>query len=104
MQPLQRRAILAFLSMIESAIREIRMVLDDSGAGAADKAIAGGYVASSAVPVPTHDGVLSDAQEESLEKMMELNRLAMLKEAGNMAERFYRDAPVSHDFFGEDGP
>ncbi len=90
MQQVQRRAILAILSMIESAVRELRAVLADSADTAAPVASGG---QSTAQPVSAHpsDGILSDAEERTLEQMMEGHRIALLKESGNMAARFYSE-------------
>ncbi len=90
MHSAQRRAVLAILTMIESGLREIRAVMSDGTA----------YEPETAVrpPPPTAPvGALSDAEEESLEKMMEKHRLDLLRSTSTTLERFYDDAEEAQE-------
>ncbi len=79
MHYVQKKALLAIISMIESGLREIRSVLTDaSGPGEPDRI---------AVPVrqdPAYGSLLNDEEERSLEQIMEKNRQDMLRSAQSM--------------------
>lgn len=99
MHSAQTRALLAILTMVEAGLREIRAVLTD----ASPQDATGGPVAA---PFKAHipDGVLSDEEELTLERMMDKHRLDLLAAAENMTEKYYGDGPYQDPFSEEDRP
>lgn len=101
MHALQRKAILALLGMVESAVREIRTVLADGSPTAPDQV----YEQPAQPPRHQHDGALTEEEDDTLEQMMEKHRLDLLNASQNMADKFYRDAensPIMAGIFDED--
>ncbi len=87
MHVIQKRAIIAIISMIESGLREIRAVLTDGTPTPVDEPR---Y--SKPEPLLRPDSPLSDDEEVSLEKMMEENRQQMLQQNQDFLRRAYDDA------------
>lgn len=99
MHHVQKKAVLALVSMLESGLREIRQILADGGSS-------GGEVTAFSPRAglsPAPGSPLSDKEEEDLDALMEKNRLAMVRQAESAAKRFYEDAePKLADFFDEE--
>ncbi len=85
MHPAQRRAIIAIISMIETGLQQLKGMLltADSQQGVPMS------VAQAAAP--QSDGILSEAEEASLETMMENHRKSLLNESENLAQRFFAE-------------
>ncbi len=89
LQGIQKRSVLAILTMIESGLREIRaLVADENTAEGSSPELSRPDV----VPY-RHDGALSDQEEQSLEEMMEQSRLDLLKRSQGVLDKFYDDGP-----------
>lgn len=95
MHNVQKKAILAIISMIESGLREIRSVLVEPVA-------ANGHTVMAAPrPEPAYGSPLDDEEERSLEQIMEKSRQDMLRSA----DSFYNTpppTPLSQFFEGDD--
>lgn len=105
MHYVQKKAVLALISMVESGLREIRSVLSDQGSDAEPS-----YVPVRQRAEPQFGSPLDEDEERSLEQVMEQNRQMMLKQGVSMTQAFYEDAvekspprpPLNGFFEGDD--
>lgn len=104
MHHVQKKAVLAIISMIESGLREIRSVLTDQGGVEEPERIFARPRAE-----PQFGSPLDEDEERSLEHVMEQNRQAMLKQGTSMTQAFYQEAvdaaplkPLGGFFEGDD--
>ena len=92
MHVLQRKAILALLGMVESAVREIRSVLAENSADIPlNMAQEPGFIQQLQTPRDPHDMSLSDEEDDTLEQMMEKHRLSLLQSSEKFAAKIYAD-------------
>lgn len=94
MHNVQKKAVLAIISMIESGLREIRSVLTDASVASGPDLVA--YAPRH--PEPVYGSPLEEHEERSLEMIMEQNRQEMLKSAASM----FQNAPPSDFFEGDE--
>jgi hypothetical protein len=103
MHYVQKKAALAIISMVESGLRELRLMMTDHSVDAEP-----GHVIHRPKPEPSFGSPLDDEEERSLEQVMEQSRLAMLKQGQSMTQAFYQDAapakptPLGGFFEGDD--